>query len=103
MRRDDELDVERLARDALHFRRRVVELAPDDELHIDAAAWRDAIIFLDSGDVEVECVVGERRRFSKGAVLCLVPPVRLLRNCGGDRARMIVISRRTSTRATHSG
>jgi len=30
-------------------------------------------------------------------VLCLVPPVRALRNCGDDSARLIAISRRTRT------
>jgi hypothetical protein len=94
---DEGLDVERLARDALHFRRRVVELARDEELRIDAGAWQDAIVFLDTGEVELECVAGERRRFSKGAVLCLLPPVRVLRNCGAGRARLIAISRRKRT------
>ena len=97
MNDEEELDVERLARDALRFRRRVVELAADDELRIDAGAWCDAIVFLDTGEIEVECVAGERRRFSKGAVLCLVPPAHILRNCGRDRARLIAISRRAVT------
>ena len=94
MSRDEGLDVERLARDALHFRRRVVELAADEELRIDLGVWRDAVVFLDTGEIELECVAGERRRFSMGAVLCLLPPVRVLRNCGAGRARLIAISRR---------
>jgi len=94
---DAGLDVERLACDALQFRRRVVELAADEELRIDPSLWRDAIVFLDTGEIEVECVAGERRRFSKGAVLCLVPPVHVVRNCGRDRARLIAISRRALT------
>jgi hypothetical protein len=94
---DDELDLERLARDPLRFRRRVLELAPDEELPIDARSWRDAIVFLQTGEVELECRVGGCRRFAPGAVLCLLPPVRLLRNCGGDRVRLIAISRRTLT------
>jgi hypothetical protein len=100
---DEELDLDRLARDSLHFRRRVVELAADEELRIDATAWRDAIVFLDTGEVELECVIGERRRFSKGAVLCLVPPVRVLRNCGADRARLIAISRRARNLPRRAG
>jgi hypothetical protein len=91
---DEELDLDRLARDTLHFRRRVIELAADEELRIDARAWRDAIVFLETGEVELECSAGECRRFAAGATLCLVPPVRVLRNCGGERARLISISRR---------
>ena len=91
---DEELDLDRLARDTLHFRRRVIELAPDEELGIDPDAWRDAIVFLETGEVELECVAGECRRFVAGAVLCLAPPVRVIRNCGGDRVRLISISRR---------
>jgi len=91
---DEELDVDRVARDSLHFRKRVLELAPDEELRIDAGAWADAIVFLETGEVELECVAGERRRFSAGAVLCLRPPVRFLRNSGSESARLIAISRR---------
>jgi hypothetical protein len=93
---DEELDLDRLARDSLRFRKRVVELAPDARLHVDAS-WADAIVFLDSGDVELECFAGGRRRFAAGAVLCLAPPVKVVRNCGGEVARLMAISRRTHT------
>jgi len=95
---DEELDVDRVARDSLHFRKRVLELAPDEELRIDAGGWADAIVFLEIGEVELECVAGERRCFAAGAVLCFPPPVRSLRNSGGDTARLIAISRRTRKR-----
>jgi quercetin dioxygenase-like cupin family protein len=91
---DDELDPDRLARDSLHYRRRVVELAPDQALAFEPAAWQDAVVFLTSGEIELECVSGERRRFGRGAVLCLAPPVSVLRNCGAEPARLIAISRR---------
>jgi hypothetical protein len=91
---DEELDLDRLAGDSLHFRRRVVELAPDEGLRIDDDLWRDAIVFVEAGPVELECVVGGRRRFASGAVLCLRPPVRLLRNRGSESVRLIAISRR---------
>ena len=100
---DEELDVDRLARDSLHFRRRVVELVPGEELRIDARAWRDAIAFLESGEVELECAAGERSRFAVGAVLCLVPSVSVLRNCGAEGARLIAISRRTRERQKRGG
>jgi len=100
---DEQFDLNQLARDELHFRKRVIELAPRDELRVDATAWRDTIVFLETGEVELECSAGERRRFEPGAVLCLVPTVRALRNCGDDSARLIAISRRPRTRPTRTG
>lgn len=94
MSRDEELDLDRFARQSLHFRRRVVDLAAAEELTIDAGPWGDAIVFIEAGEVELECVAGERRRFPAGAVLCLRAPVRLLRNSGNRSARLIAISRR---------
>jgi len=100
---DEELDLDQLARDSLHFRRRELELAPGKELRIDARAWRDAIVFLESGEVELECAAGERSRFAVGAVLCFPPPVRFLRNSGDEPARLVTISRRTRERPKRSG
>jgi quercetin dioxygenase-like cupin family protein len=100
---DEELDLDQLARDSLHFRRRELELAPGEELRIDARAWRDAIAFLESGEVELECAAGERSRFAVGAVLCFPSPVRSLRNSGDEPARLITISRRTHERPKRSG
>jgi quercetin dioxygenase-like cupin family protein len=100
---DEDLDLDRLARHSLHFRRRVVELAPGEELDIDADRWRDALVLLEGGEVELECAAGERSRFAAGAVLCLPPPVRLLRNSGSEPARLISISRRARKRPKRSG
>jgi len=97
MSRDAELDLDGIGRDSLHFRRRVIELAPDDELPIGADTLRDAILFLTSGEVELECLAGECRRFAAGAVLCFPPPVCVVRNSGDEPARLIAVSRRTST------
>jgi quercetin dioxygenase-like cupin family protein len=95
MSSEEELDLDRLARDSLHFRRRVVELAPGEELDLDAGRWRDSLVLLQSGEVELECAAGERRRFEAGAVLCLPSPVRFLRNGGGEPARLVTISKRS--------
>ena len=100
---EEQFDPNRLARDELRFRKRVIELTPKDELRIDAAAWRDAIAFVESGEVELECSAGERSRFAVGAVLCFRPPVRFLRNSGDEPARLITISRRTRERTKRSG
>ena len=103
MSRDEELDFSRLAQDTAHFRRRVVELSPDEDLSVDSGLWRDAIAFVEEGEVELECVAGERRRFASGAVICFPPPVRLLRNRGRRPARLIAISRRSRERSKPTG
>jgi quercetin dioxygenase-like cupin family protein len=90
----DDFDPEQFARDSAEFFRRVIELAPDQELSSGLAEWRDAIVFLTEGEIELVCVEGERRRFPRGAMLCVTPKVRLLRNSGVEPARLIVISRR---------
>jgi hypothetical protein len=91
---DEELDLDRLARDSLHFRRRVVELAPGEKLDFEGDRWRDALVLLESGEVEVQCAAGDRSSFAAGAVLCFRPPARFLRNSGSESARLIAISRR---------
>jgi hypothetical protein len=100
---DEELDLERLARNSPRFRRRVVELASGAELRIDAAVWRDAVVFLQAGEVELQCLAGGSRRFAAGAVLCLLPPVSVVRNCGRVRVRLIAISRRRPAAPERSG
>lgn len=94
MSHDEGLDLDRLGRDAQRFRRRVVELVPEEELRVDTDLWRDSVVFLESGEIDVECHAGECRRFSTGAVLCFTPRVRLLRNRCSESARLIAISRR---------
>jgi quercetin dioxygenase-like cupin family protein len=92
---DDDLDPGLLAHSSLHFRRRVVELAPGDVVPIDPDTWEGAIVFLTAGEVELECVQGEHRRFSTGATLCLTPALRAIRNSGRERAQLVAVSRRT--------
>ena len=92
---DEHIDLGRLT-EHTDFRRRVVELSRSEELPIDANTWRDTIVFVETGEVELECVAGQCRRFSAGAVLCLLPPVRVLRNGSSKPARLIAVSRRDS-------
>jgi hypothetical protein len=103
MSRDEELDLDRLARESRHFRRRVVDVAPGEELEIDTDRWRDVLVVLESGEIELECAAGGRSRFAAGAVLCLLPPVCFLRNTNSDPARLIAISRRSLERSKRSG
>ncbi|HEX4527490.1 MAG TPA: hypothetical protein VH108_12205 [Gaiellaceae bacterium] len=90
----DDFDPEQVARDSADFFRRVIELAPDQELSSSLVASRDAIVFVIDGEIELMCVEGARRRFTRGAMLCLTPTVRLLRNSGVEPVRLIAISRR---------
>jgi hypothetical protein len=100
---DEELDLDQLARDSLHFRRRQLELAPGENVCTDTGAWRSAIAFLENGEIELECSAGGRSRFVAGAVLCFQPPVRFVRNSGDEPARLIMISRRRRKRTMRSG
>jgi quercetin dioxygenase-like cupin family protein len=90
-----ELDVDRLLRTAKGcFGTRVVELDPNCVLLYDAACWRDALVVVADGEVEVECAAGERERFSRGAILCFAPlSVRWLRNTGEAPTRLVAIWR----------
>jgi hypothetical protein len=90
---DDGLDLDRLGRDATRYRRRLVVLAPGDDLHVDSDAWRRAIAFLTAGEIELECVRGQRCRFVRGSTLCLGQPVLLIRNIGAEPACLLAISR----------
>jgi hypothetical protein len=67
----------------------------------DQAEWRDAIVVLESGELEIECVRGGRRRFKRGAVMYLVGlPLRTLHNLGPEPAVLVAVSRRVRTPAT---
>jgi hypothetical protein len=94
---DGEIDLDRIGRDSALFRRRVVELGPEQELRLDADAWRDAIVFLTAGEVELECGRGERHRFGRGAILCLAQLRRgVMRNGGSEPVVLLAISRRAA-------
>lgn len=99
---EDELGLERLARDPARFSKEFVELAPGDELRVDPALWQDAIVFVEHGEIELECISGECRRFAPTSIVCFSPVMRLLRNRGDEPVRLVAISRRTSA-PRHTG
>lgn len=92
----DEIDLDRLTRRLpARVGTRTVELAPASVLAYDAASWQDAIVFVTAGEIEVECVSGERGRFRHGDILCFAPlPVRVIRNAGAAPAQLLAIWRR---------
>jgi quercetin dioxygenase-like cupin family protein len=74
-------------------RRLVIE--PGAEHPSGADAWADALVVVESGRLEVECVAGARRTFQATAMLCLGwLPLRALRNTGAEPAVLVAIRRR---------
>ena len=77
------------------FRRRSVVLEPGESRPSGDAEWRDALVIVERGDVELECAAGGRRRFCEGAVLWLQGiDLRVLHNVGDGPAVLLAVSRR---------
>jgi hypothetical protein len=77
------------------FEMRVVPLAPGGVLAYDEPQWRDAVVVVECGEVELESTSGARRRLEQGAILWLVGlPVRALHNPGTEPALLVALSRR---------
>jgi hypothetical protein len=79
------------------FERRVVVLAPDHTLIYDNAEWQGAIVVVEQGQIELECLDGSRYSFERGDVLWLERlPLRALRNRGCASAVLVAVSRRAA-------
>jgi len=77
------------------FEVRVVAVAAGRERAYDEAEWRDALVVLERGEIELECLGGSRQRFRRGDVLWLVGlPLRALHNPGCEPALLVAVSRR---------
>jgi CheY-like chemotaxis protein len=77
------------------FELRTVAIPAGASRAYDEAEWEDAIVVLESGELEVECVRGGRRRFERGAVMYLVGlALRTLHNLGPETAVLVAVSRR---------
>ena len=77
------------------FDRRVVVLAPGETRAYDAADWRDALVVVEHGAVDVDDDAGRRVRFAAGGILTLEGvAARALRNPGRDPAVLRLVSRR---------
>jgi hypothetical protein len=78
------------------FVRREVVLAPGAERAYVAAEWRDALVIVEQGSLELVGSSGIRRRLESGAILWLWDlPLRALGNPGSVNTRIVGISRRT--------
>lgn len=79
------------------LRRHEVVLAFGALRRYDPVEWRDALVLVEHGEVELETVGGACRRFAAGAVLCFTGlPLRLLRNVGPGHVTLVAVSRRGS-------
>jgi hypothetical protein len=80
------------------FELRSVSIAAGDSLAFDEAEWLDALVVLEAGHLEVECLRGGRRRFAPGAVMCLVGlELRSLHALGPGAVLLVAVSRRRTT------
>lgn len=76
------------------FEKRVIAVAPGSSRAYDEGEWRDALIVVERGEIELESVAGRRRRFGWGDVLWLAGlPLRALHNRGREDAVLIAVSR----------
>lgn len=85
--------------DAGDFRIRRIVVAPGAERRYDEAEWRDALVVVESGRLELECSGGSSRAFRRGDVLWLIGlPLRVLRNRGAVPTVLVVVSRLRNAR-----
>ena len=84
---------------------RHVTIAAGIELAVKAADWRDSIVVVERGTLEVECLDGIRTTFTTGAMLCLDGlPIGMLCNRGSDPVQLFALSRASvPAREKHRG
>lgn len=77
------------------FEKLVVVVAPGGSRGYAEAEWRDALVVVERGEIELETTAGCRQRFASGDILCLDgPSLRALHNRGGEDAILVTVPRR---------
>ena len=77
------------------FEAREIAVSPGHESAYDEAEWKDALVVLERGEIELECVGGARQRLQRGAVVWLTGlPLSALHNHGSEVAVLVAVSRR---------
>jgi effector-binding domain-containing protein len=77
------------------FRRRTVVVEPGGHRPYDSTEWRDELVVVEHGRLDLECHNGGVRSFPTGAVLCLDHlALRTLHNRGPDAVVLVAVSRR---------
>jgi hypothetical protein len=81
--------------DASAFVLRTVVLAPGGTRTYEEAEWRDALVAIARGEVELECLSGTSYRFGRGDLLWLAGlSLRALHNPGREPSLLVAVSRR---------
>jgi hypothetical protein len=76
------------------FEVRLVAVAPGGTRAYVEAEWRDALVIVQHGQIELEGLSGSRRSLERGAVLWLAGlPLRALHNRGLEPAVIVVVAR----------
>jgi hypothetical protein len=76
-------------------------LAPGEHLAFERAAWRDTLVEVDDGQLDLELRSGAYRRFGVGALLWLDGlGLRALHNRGQQIAVLVAVSRTRPTRGS---
>ena len=76
------------------FLLRAIAVDPGCERPYDEAEWRDAIVSVTRGEIELESENGARCRFRTGDVLWLAGlPLRALHNPGSEPVLLVAVSR----------
>lgn len=79
------------------FHIRAVRIGAGCERDYDEAEWRDAVVFVRRGEVELECIGGTRCRFARGDILWLAGlPLRALHSRRGPVV-LVAVSRAATT------
>jgi len=74
------------------FDARAIVLAPGELRGRGDADWRDALVLVERGEIELEGAGGDRERFGPGAVLWVAGHA--LRNPGREEALLVAVTRR---------
>jgi hypothetical protein len=79
------------------FDLRTITVAPGAEQIYREADWRDSLVVVERGQIELECLSGGRRSFVPGNILWLAGmPLRAMHNSGPEPAVLSAVSRRTA-------
>ena len=77
------------------FELRAVSIEAGESRIYNESEWRDALVVVTCGEIELESVRGGSCRFGRGSVLCLVGlSLRRLRSRGTEPAVLVAVSRR---------
>lgn len=79
------------------FEHRVVTIPAGSARAYDEHEWRDAIVVVEQGEIELEALDGERHRFGRGALIWLDGvAVRSIRSGPAEPVVLVAVARRAA-------